>query len=111
VATRKKPFRLNVNLLAKALSAASMRKNGLILKIAKRGGVEVKGFLMKIISEPILVKRKDRRLVILVGGCELRICGDKKNETLLHLWAKDALSSQNGDRILYGNPSLLFDLY
>jgi hypothetical protein len=111
LATRKKPFRLKTNLLAKALSAASRRKNGLMLNVAKRGSVEVKGFMMKITSELILVQRKDKRLVILVGGYELRICGGNKNETPLHMWADKALYSQNGAHTLYGNPSLLFDLY
>jgi hypothetical protein len=111
LATRKKPFRVKTSLLSKALSAASRRKNGLILKVAKRGSVEVKGFVMKITSELIIVRRKDRRLAILVGGYELRVCGGNKNETPLHLWADQALTSQNGARTLYGNPSLLFDLY
>lgn len=109
-----RPIRLPTNEMAKALTVASKRKNGLWLKVTRVGSVDVKAFTMLIKSEVVLVRRTKGLLVLSVGGHELRICGGNRAETPLHQWCQQALIAQekgHNGMVLYANPKLFFDLY
>ncbi len=104
--------------LASTLSAATERNSGLRLNVIKEGGVQVKQHRMKTTSESIFIKRigKNSRLAICASSLQFRLCGGKDSELSLFLWAQHAKMMQEESKkgngtILYGQPTVMFDVF
>lgn len=106
-----RPCRLTDRQLARALTRATKRKEGLRLRQADEDGRPTRKIIL-VKNEMIPVRFKDGTICLILGNYELRAVRTKNRQNSLHQWGDKALAFQalgkSGGRFFYGHPGTSF---